>query len=156
MKISGFLRQHEIFQVSCIERFYSVGKTRGPKQGPIHSGRYELPFPDDKETCKGQNKKSRQHKLYKMFLSFGRARCLALLFNSRTRIFKSSSFYNHIVVQNQVIYLIVMGLLLFRPIIRISPRKIPIIPMDCAVDRFPKQVSLSARKCSTKIRPASQ
>jgi hypothetical protein len=64
MKISGCLRQHEIFQVSCIGRFYSVGKTRGPKEGPIHSGRYELPLPDYKETCKGQNKKSRQHKAY--------------------------------------------------------------------------------------------
>jgi len=39
-------------------RDYSVGKSRGPKEGPIDSGWYELPVPDKKKTCKGQNKKS--------------------------------------------------------------------------------------------------
>ena len=29
--------------------------------GPIDSGCYELPVPDKKNACKGQNKKSRQH-----------------------------------------------------------------------------------------------
>jgi len=40
---------------------YSVGKSRGPIEGRIDSGRYELPVPDKKKACKGQNKKSRQH-----------------------------------------------------------------------------------------------
>jgi hypothetical protein len=38
-----------------------VGKSRGSKEGPITSRWYELPFLDKKKTCKGQNKKSRQH-----------------------------------------------------------------------------------------------
>jgi hypothetical protein len=38
-----------------------VGKTRGPKEGPIDSGLYELPVSENKKTCKGQNKKSGQH-----------------------------------------------------------------------------------------------
>ena len=43
-------------------RDYSVGKPRGPKEGPIDSERYELPAPDYKKTCKGQNEKGWQHK----------------------------------------------------------------------------------------------
>jgi hypothetical protein len=38
-----------------------VGKSRRFKKGQIDSGRYELPAPEKKKTCKGQNKKSRQH-----------------------------------------------------------------------------------------------
>ena len=44
-----------------IGRDYLVGKSRGLKEGPIDPGRYELPVPDKKKTCKRQNKKSRQH-----------------------------------------------------------------------------------------------
>ena len=61
MKFSGCLRQYEIIQVNWIGRDYLVGKSRGLKKGQIDSGRYELPAPEKKKTCKGQNKKSRQH-----------------------------------------------------------------------------------------------
>ena len=37
-----------------------VRKSRGPKEGPIDSGRHELPVPDKKKTYKRQNKKSWQ------------------------------------------------------------------------------------------------
>ena len=40
---------------------YLVGTSRGLKKGRIDSGRYELPVPEKQQTCKGQNKKSRQH-----------------------------------------------------------------------------------------------
>ena len=43
-----------------IGRNYLVGKSRGPKEGPIDSGRHELPVPDKKKTYKRQNKKSWQ------------------------------------------------------------------------------------------------
>ena len=59
MKISGCLRNMKLFR--WIGRDYSVGKTRGPKEGPIDSGLYELPVSENKKTCKGQNKKSGQH-----------------------------------------------------------------------------------------------
>ena len=42
-------------------RDYLGGKSRGSKEGPIGSGRYELPVPDKKKTCKRQNKKSWQY-----------------------------------------------------------------------------------------------
>ena len=61
MKFSGCLRQYEIIPMDWMGRDYLVGKSRGPKEGPIDSGRYELPVPDKKKTCKGQDKKSRQH-----------------------------------------------------------------------------------------------
>jgi hypothetical protein len=47
--------------MGCIGRDYLVGKSGGPKKGPIDTWWYELPVPDKKKTCKRQNKKSRQH-----------------------------------------------------------------------------------------------
>jgi hypothetical protein len=61
MKISDCLGQYGIIQVDLMGRHYLVGKSRGPKEGPIGSRWYELPVPDQEKTGKGQNKKSRQH-----------------------------------------------------------------------------------------------
>jgi hypothetical protein len=44
-----------------IGRNYSEGKSRGSKEEPMGSRWYELPVPGNKKTCKGQDKKSRQH-----------------------------------------------------------------------------------------------
>jgi len=38
-----------------------MGKSRGSKEGPMGSRRYELSGPDKKKTGEGQDKKSRQH-----------------------------------------------------------------------------------------------
>jgi hypothetical protein len=59
--ISDCLRQYETIQMDGIGRDYLVGKSRGSKEGPMGSRWYELPVPGKKKTCKGQDKKSRQH-----------------------------------------------------------------------------------------------
>ena len=53
--------QYEIIPMNWMGRDYLGGKSRGSKEGPIGSGRYELPVPDKKKTCKRQNKKSWQY-----------------------------------------------------------------------------------------------
>ena len=62
MNISGCLRQHEIIPVNLIDHHYLLGKSRGLQEGPVDSRWYELPVPDRKKTCKGQNSKNRQHR----------------------------------------------------------------------------------------------
>jgi hypothetical protein len=62
MNISGCLRQPEIIPVNLIDHHYLVGKSRRLKEGPVGSRWYELPVPDRKKTCQGQNRKNRNYK----------------------------------------------------------------------------------------------
>ena len=61
LKFSSRIGQYESVPMVSMVRDNLMGKSRRPIEGPADARRYELPFPEKKETYKRHNKKRRQH-----------------------------------------------------------------------------------------------